>query len=115
MILADENIDYRIIESIKSVGIDVQSVYDNARGISDEQVIELAQNPPRIILTEDKDFGEWVFAHKVEEISVVFLRYRFDETSKMIDILKNLLQYRLEDLMGHFTTITTKKIRRRKI
>lgn len=27
------------------------------------------------ILTEDKDFGEWVFAHHVQGLSVLFLRY----------------------------------------
>jgi hypothetical protein len=26
-------------------------------------------NPRRIILTEDKDFGEWVFAHGVKDVN----------------------------------------------
>ncbi|MFB0907667.1 MAG: hypothetical protein QMB03_05195 [Spirosomataceae bacterium] len=75
----------------------------------------MARNPPRIILTEDKDFGEWVFAHKAEEISVLFLRYRFVETEEIIRILLKLLESRMEDFIGYFTTVTTKKIRRRKI
>ncbi len=27
--------------------------------------------------TEDKDFGEWVYAHHISGISVIFLRYHF--------------------------------------
>lgn len=60
MILADENIDHSLI---RESGIDVYSVYEEQRGITDKDIIEFSRNPPRIILTEDKDFGEWVFAH----------------------------------------------------
>lgn len=28
-----------------------------------------------ILLTEDKDFGEWVFAYHIKNISVILLRY----------------------------------------
>lgn len=68
MIVADENIDHSLIEAIRLAGIEVVSVYEEARGISDFSVIEIARNPPRIILTEDKDFGEWIFAHQVKDI-----------------------------------------------
>ncbi len=52
--------------------IEVYSIGENNAGISDEQVISLSGNPPRIILTEDKDFGEWVYAHKIPNISNFF-------------------------------------------
>ncbi|MEZ0485533.1 DUF5615 family PIN-like protein [Fibrella aquatica] len=58
MIIADENIDHSIIEAIRSKGIDIESIYETNRGIRDEQIIERARTPPRLILTEDKDFGE---------------------------------------------------------
>ncbi|PKK38091.1 hypothetical protein BWI96_03150 [Siphonobacter sp. SORGH_AS_0500] len=80
MILADENIDHNLIEALRSVGIEVMSIYEEFRGISDYSIIEISRNPSRIILTEDKDFGEWVFAHQVKDISVVLLRYELKET-----------------------------------
>lgn len=58
MILADENIDHQLIEAIRNSKIEVHSVYELHRGVQDESIIELSRNPPRIILTEDKDFGE---------------------------------------------------------
>ncbi|WP_409049693.1 DUF5615 family PIN-like protein [Runella sp. MFBS21] len=64
MILADENIDHSLIESIRQSGIEVYSIYELQRGTSDFSIIELSKKPPRIILTEDKDFGKWVFAHQ---------------------------------------------------
>jgi predicted nuclease of predicted toxin-antitoxin system len=62
MIIADENIPLPIIESLLQNSIEITSVYKDFRGISDIEIIDLAQNPPKIILTEDKDFGDLIFA-----------------------------------------------------
>lgn len=115
MILADENIDHSLIEAIRLIGIEVYSVYELNRGIRDDEIIAFSRKPPRIILTEDKDFGEWVFAHNVEGISVLLLRYHFRDTLIMQKILIDLLSNRLPELIGCFTTLTTQKIRKRKI
>lgn len=58
MIIADENIDHSLIESIQELEIGVYSIYESNRGIRDGTVIESSRKPLRIILTEDKDFGE---------------------------------------------------------
>ena len=58
MILADENIDHRLIAKVRTAGYAIESVYESHRGLTDEAIIALSRNPPRIILTEDKDFGE---------------------------------------------------------
>ncbi|MEI7584075.1 DUF5615 family PIN-like protein [Runella sp.] len=115
MILADENIDHSLIEAIRAIGLEVYSVYESNRGIRDESIIEFSRNPPRIILTEDKDFGEWVFAHHVEGISVLLLRYDFKETESMKQVLIKLLSERRDELIGYFTTLTIYKIRTRKV
>lgn len=115
MILADENIDYPLIEAIRGIGIEVYSIFEFNRGMMDEAIIEFSRTPPRIILTEDKDFGEWVYAHHVKEISVLFLRYDFKDTELMKQALLKILVDRLGELYGHFTTLTIHKVRIRKI
>ena len=115
MILADENIDHSLIEALRAAGLDVLSVYESSRGIRDEAIIQASRQPPRLILTEDKDFGEWVFAHGVQDISVVFLRYSFSETAKMKETLCRLLSERMLDLLGCYTVITAQKIRIRRL
>ncbi|QMU66454.1 MAG: toxin-antitoxin system, toxin component [Flavobacteriaceae bacterium] len=96
MILADENIPSTIIGALREKNIEIYSIYENNRGISDREIIEVSQNPPRIILTEDKDFGEWVFAHGVKSISVLFLRYRYVERFEITQILVNLIEQKGE-------------------
>lgn len=115
MILADENIDHSIIAALRAAGYAVDSIYELNRGLTDEAIIALSRQPPRLILTEDKDFGEWVFAHGVRDISVVFLRYHFRETAELSATLLELLRTRLPDLQGAFTTVGVRKIRLRKL
>ena len=115
MILADENIPLRMIESLRAEGVNVLSIYETNRGITDKAIIDIAIASNRIILTEDKDFGEWVFAHGINSISVLFLRYTFPEQTVITEILIRLLRNKGNALMGKFVTITTEKIRYREI
>jgi hypothetical protein len=45
-----------------------------------------------LLLTEDKDFGEWVFAHHVKNLSVLFLRYSFHEFREIAQTVVHLLE-----------------------
>lgn len=115
MIIADENIDYRIIESLRENGIEVFSVFEELRGIKDAEIIEMCQRTGFVILTEDKDFGEWVFAHKKVNISVILLRYQFTETAEITKALINVINGKSYTIQGRFTTLTKSKIRQREI
>jgi len=115
MILADENIDADIVSILQSNSIDVLPIKENHSGISDEEIIRISKRPPKIILTEDKDFGEWVFAHQERNISVILLRYSFPEKERIVSILLELLKTRGEDLFEKFTTISVQKVRVRSI
>ena len=63
MILADENVDFRIISALRNLDFQVISIQEDYKSIPDSEVIKISKESNSIILTEDKDFGEWVFAH----------------------------------------------------
>lgn len=115
MILADENINAKLITFLREEGLDVYSVREKHQGITDAQVIELSKNPQRIILTEDKDFGEWVYAHKEESISVILLRYHGLDLDNIQLILKELFDQKEINLFGKFVIVTPQKIRIRSL
>lgn len=115
MILADENIPLNIITALRQNHIEVYSIYESDRGITDEAIIDLSLRPPRVILTEDKDFGEWVFAHQIKSISVVFLRYQYAQEEAITEILTDLVKQKGQHLFGKFITISIDKIRYRTI
>ncbi len=64
--LADECCDFIVVRTLRNIGYDVLSVSEEFSSASDLQVLKRAVDENRIILTEDKDFGEWVFAHEME-------------------------------------------------
>jgi predicted nuclease of predicted toxin-antitoxin system len=60
--LADESCDGAVVRAMREAGHDVTSVRDTMRGASDRSVLDAALSERRLLLTEDKDFGELVFA-----------------------------------------------------
>jgi predicted nuclease of predicted toxin-antitoxin system len=74
MILADENIHHYIIKAIREVNFKVISVSEISHGINDREVIKWAIQNNYLLLTEVKDFGEWVFSHHIKNLSVILFK-----------------------------------------
>lgn len=110
-ILADESVDYRIVKALRNKGFEVVSIVEENPGIPDKDVIGHAKINNALLLTEDSDFGEWVFVHKARNISVIFLRYKAKEIESISDsLIKTLIDYGVS-LSGKFVVITVNKIR----
>ena len=114
LIIADENRPRSITESLRLLGVEVFYIYDEFRGIDDFSIINLAkQKSNAIILTEDKDCGEWIFSHHVTGISVIVLRYHLSELSEITNVLVKLIKEKQQNLLNKFITVTPTKIRMR--
>ena len=68
-----------------------------------------------VLLTEDSDFGEWVFAHREPSTGVVFLRYRRTERNQVSSTVLELVGRHGRGLYRKFTTVTPRKTRMRVI
>lgn len=110
-ILADENVDYRIVKNLRNEGFKVISILEDYRGLSDKKILELSRNQRALLLTEDKDFGEWIFAHKEQSIGVIFLRYKSDEVKEISKSLINILLKYTDSLYHKFAVVRVNKIR----
>ena len=87
-IIADENIDAYIIESLRNENYEVLSIRESYKGIKDIEIIVMANEKECLILTEDKDFGEWIFSHKSESAGVIFLRYEDKDKEEMVKCIQ---------------------------
>ena len=56
--LADECCDRDLVGALRNAGYDVLYVLELKPGATDDEVLALAFDQRRILLTEDKDFGE---------------------------------------------------------
>jgi predicted nuclease of predicted toxin-antitoxin system len=112
MIVADENIFRGLIAALRKEGFDVISIFESYRGMSDVDIAAFSLNPPRIIITEDKDFGKLIFENNVMVVGIIFLRFLDTERDGIIEKVISLLQNEnLESLKGKYITITPNKIR----
>jgi len=59
--LADENVERAVVEALRNGGHDVLDIGAVRPGLDDEGVVRLAFRQRRIIITNDKDFGELLF------------------------------------------------------
>jgi len=110
-ILADENVDYRIVEHLKCNNIEIISLIELKRGISDYEVINLAKEWKAIILTEDSDFGAWAFSLKEEINGVIYIRYKPEDYLKIAETIVFVINKYNKELYKKFITITKNKIR----
>jgi len=60
--LADEGCDFCVVRALRKAGHDVKAIAEMSPGIPDEEVAMLSAGEMRILLTEDKDFGQMVYA-----------------------------------------------------
>jgi predicted nuclease of predicted toxin-antitoxin system len=115
MIIADENIDASLIDTIRKNGFEVLSIRENFKGLADKEIINLAKSTSGVLITEDKDFGKWVFAHNMRGFSVIFLRYEKKDITEIAHNLLNILKESQNNPSHSFYTITKNKTRNRLI
>ena len=111
MIIADENIDQNIIRELRNKGYSVYAIRENMPGISDRQIIGMLNKETTILITEDKDSGEFVFAHGFRDVKIILLRYLKDEVQQIITNIEKVCTEHHEKQGNYFITITPKKIR----
>ncbi|HLP93608.1 MAG TPA: DUF5615 family PIN-like protein [Saprospiraceae bacterium] len=111
MILADENLNFRFISDLREAGYEVLSVYEQFRGISDTSVVTMAMQEKAVLITEDKDFGELVFAHKIARLTIVFLRYNKIDIDEIRALLLTVIEKYVTKDSNYFITIARGRIR----
>jgi predicted nuclease of predicted toxin-antitoxin system len=100
-----------VAQWLRGEGHDVFSVFDEARGMSDGDVLAKALADQAILITNDKDFGEMIFRERRDHNGIIFLRLADERAVNKIDILHQLLLNYAEKLPGQFVTVTESKVR----
>ena len=90
---------------------EVFSVYEEARGMDDDAIIQKAFDENWILITNDKDFGEKVYRERRPHRGVVFLRLEDERTAKKIDTIRRLLEGHADRLADRFVVVTETQVR----
>ena len=113
--LADESVDFPVIITLRDAGFDVDSIVELKPGIADEEVLNIAFQQKRILITVDKDFGDLSFRFQKEHVGIILYRLPDLKNIEKSKLLVELFIEYQDDFYSTFTVITSKNIRIRRI
>lgn len=79
--------------------------------MKDIEILDIALREKRILVTNDKDFGELIIRKKLSHCGVVLLRLEKDNPKKRIDVIKDAIDRFEEKIKGRFLVASEKGLR----
>ena len=96
---------------MKIKGHEVFCVYEDARGASDQFLLEKAFNENWILITNDKDFGEKIFRQSYPHHGVILLRLKDERAANKIMVIGEVLENHLSQIPNQFVVVSDTHIR----
>ena len=103
--LADESCDFAVVRALRAVGHDVVAVSEQFPRAEDPDVIQVALAEQRIVLTEDRDFGQLVYASGQQSAGVIFIRFPAKARRTLPSAITKLIRDVGDRLMGAFVVV----------
>lgn len=113
-LLADEGVDRAIVERLRNDGHDVLYVAELSPSITDEEVLQRANDRGALLVTADKDFGELVFRQARAHPGVVLLRLAGLLNATKAEIVAEVCRDRSSELFRAFSVISPGQVRIRR-
>jgi len=114
-LLTNENFPLRSVKILREGGFDVKHIGTDFPGIKDREVLNMAIQESRIIITFDKDYGELIFKRGYHpKCGVIFLKWFNFTPEKPGEELVRLFKEKQLEFDNAFTVIDDKSIRQRK-
>jgi predicted nuclease of predicted toxin-antitoxin system len=107
----DECTGPKVAAWLRGEGHEVFSVFDEARGIEDNQVIQKAYDENWILITNDKDFGEKVYRERRAHRGIIFMRLEDERAANKIQVLRRLLDSYADRFEDQFVVVTETQVR----
>ncbi|SRR6266567_7315513 len=114
--LLDANVEFRLAAFLTSAGHDVKTIArDYLSTLPDQDVLSLAVQEKRILITNDRDFGELVFRYHVSHCGIILFRLKNSkDISEKLQWLQTVLRDHKEHMHGYLV-VTKHGVRIRKV
>jgi predicted nuclease of predicted toxin-antitoxin system len=112
--LVDESTGAAVAEALRSLGHDVISVSEALPQADDQEILARAVNESRIVVTNDKDFGELIFRIGQAHQGVLLLRLRDQSAPNRVRVVNAVLEQCGERLSDSYVVATDWNVRIRR-
>ena len=109
--LANVNVEKPIVDFLTKKGFDVKWVANIDKKMPDIRIFDIANNEQRVIITNDRDFGEFTFYQRKTSYGIVLLRVKGQDSSEKVVLLDRLLDKHANKILNHFVVVTKRKFR----
>ena len=109
--LADVNMEKPLVDYLSGQGYDIKWVPDYSCEMADEDLLRLANEEKRILITNDKDFGELIFLQKRLSYGTILFRVKGQKSQEKVKLMKKVLMGHRDAILNHYIVITKAKIR----
>jgi predicted nuclease of predicted toxin-antitoxin system len=109
--LADESCDFSVVRALRSAEHDVIAIAEVSPREEDDDVREMAVKDERILITEDKDFGQLVYADLRRTGGVIFIRFPARARRNLAETVVEVVRQRGRRLIGTFTVLQPGRVR----
>ncbi len=109
--MVDESTGMAVVNYLRSLGYDVLAVAETISQAADSDVLARASSEGRILVTNDKDFGELAFRVGQVHQGVLLLRLQDESPTNCVRVLKAVLEQYAARLPSHFTVATESGVR----
>lgn len=104
----DESTGPKVARWLADQGHEVFSVYEQARGMDDAEIMQKAFVENWIVITNDKDFGEMVYRDRRPHKGVLLLRLQDERAANKIETIRKILKFHSDQLVNQFVVTTEK-------
>jgi len=112
--LLDENVDSRLAPYLAGPGHDVKAIaQDFPHALSDQEVLSIAHREGRILITNDRDYGDLIFRHLLPHSGVILFRLRTTRLETKQQRLDYVLA-RYSDRLHNFIVVSEQRVRIRR-
>jgi len=111
ILVVDEGVDKPIVDLLRSSGFDVHYILETHPGSLDEEILQIANEENRILLTQDKDFGELVYRLQQVHQGVILIRLGTTPAAEKARIINYVLIEYGDKLIKAFTVIQPNAVR----
>ena len=110
-LVADESVDFGIIKLLRENKIEVLSIAHQKKGISDIEVLNIANENKCLLITEDKDFGELTHRLKLKHYGILLIRLSNLNRSERLILASEMIQKHYKDFQNNFAVLTSTNLR----
>lgn len=109
--IVDECTGIAVAEYLRGIGHDVVVVAETMPQAEDHTILAKAVKEGRILITNDKDFGELIFRRGYSHHGVLFLRLQDDSAANRVRVVKAVLDQYVDLLKMNFLVATERQVR----